>query len=89
MTNYLVQQLPKEIGWSFLQYKDSLGYGWKKFYGGSAASYYYYKDYPKGSKEWKKVHVCHIIIIIRIILKEVKNGKKFMSYKLLSLENKE
>lgn len=50
-----IQQLPKEVAWSFLQYKDSLGIGWKKFYGGSAQSLYYYKEYAEGSAEWKKV----------------------------------
>lgn len=52
---FLVKSLPSDIAWSFLQYKDSLGVGWKKFYGGSSNSFYYYKDYDQDSKEWKKV----------------------------------
>lgn len=50
-----IQNLPPQVAWSYLQYKDSLGFGWKKYFGGSANCLYYYKDYSMESAEWNKV----------------------------------
>ena len=67
--NLIVTKLPPEVSWSFLQYKDSFGIGWVKFWGGSSNIYYYFKEYNEGSSEWKKVMVIfHYFLLIKSVL---------------------